>query len=51
MKKIVIPLKEEVEGEVINGDWTGYFENIQKKLNNLVVGKEVEQLFLLILTL
>jgi hypothetical protein len=33
MKKIVIPLKEEVEGEVINGDWTGYFENIQKKLN------------------
>ena len=33
MKKIIIPLKEEVEAEVIDGDWTGYFEKIQKKLN------------------
>ena len=51
MKKIIIPLKEEVEAEVIDGDWTGYFEKIQNKLNNLAVGKEVEQLCLLILTL
>ena len=33
MKKIIIPLKEEVEAEVIDGDWTGYFEKIQNKLN------------------
>ena len=33
MKKIIVPLYEEAKAEVVDGDWTGYFESIQNKLN------------------
>ena len=32
-KQITIPLREEVEREIEDGDWAGYFEARQKELN------------------